>query len=273
MVDNKILKRVALGVILFYSFLAQAQKNHNYYEEFEGFKKIGFYASIDYNRKTTFDAFQRSYSLSANNSLSYTLGFDYVYKPTSEFSFRTGLYLRKVPFFNFDINIPAAVNPANFADDLNDTFKTSGNLVFSVPIFYELKKQFGKNIFFSAIGGLDITILSKGTISTSVFVTDVNNDNSFEIFSAIAETNSFPLYPNLVLRPGFYFTGKKTIIHVSFIYQKALVPFFEGEFQFGNLIDAEPVRDDLRLSGDYFGIGLTVFLKKKKKKKSSSQYR
>lgn len=257
------IKRVALFAILFFSIIGQAQNNDYLYQEFKGFKKLGFFASVQDNRKVVFDDFDRVYSLKSNSSIGYSIGFDYVFNPTKEYTFRTGLYLNSIPFFNFDFYIPKEVNPANFPEDFQAKIKTGSAKVFSIPVFYELKKQLDKNLFFSAIGGFNFAIMFDGQISTAIVLTDSEFENSYEVFASYALSNKFPIYPNLVLRPGLYFTGKKMIIHTSVIYQKAILPHFEGEFQFGNLVNAEPVRDDLKLTGDYLGIGITVFFKKK----------
>jgi hypothetical protein len=254
---------MALGVILFFCNIVKAQDNQHY-QEFEGFKKLGFSASVLSNRKTVFDNFDRSYSLKPNNSISYSFGFDYVFNPTKEYTFRTGLFITSIPLFNFEVSIPQENNPANFNNDFQENIKSGSNLVFSIPVFYELKKQLDKKVFFSAIAGLNFAILFDGEISTSIVLTDTDNDNSFEVFGSYALSNDFPIYPNLVLRPGLYFTGKNIIFHASFIYHKAIVPYFEGEYQFGNLVDAEPIRDNLKITGDYIGLGLTVYLKKRR---------
>lgn len=270
----KFLKRITLCVILFFSFVTYGQKSKEIYGNFEGFKKLGFFVSLDYNRKTIVEDFQREYSLSANNSTSFTLGFDYVFKPMNEFSFRTGLYLRSVPLYNFNITIlPENIPVEDNFGIIDEQFKNNPRYIFSVPIFYEMKKQLDNKLFFSMIGGLNISIMQDGAIGLGINTfTGSQGDDVFEIFSSYGLNNQFYFYPDLVLRPGFYFTNKKLIIHTSFIYNKSIVSYFKGEYQFGNLINAEPVRGDLRLTGDYIGLGVTVFFKKKKNKRKDSEY-
>lgn len=268
MVTNKnIIKASFLLAFVFQISFAQ-QTTRNDLSSFEGFKKVGFHLSGVLYKKADVDRQYGDYDINTHSSLSGRIGFDYAFNHQKNWSFRTGLYLDLIPFYNVEFEFKP--EDLDFIDwdlegSLDWKIKETNKFVFTIPFLIEGKLQMGKKLFFSAMGGFDFTILRPGRFDIGIAYSNDFNDRR-EVFAMYGESSDFFISPSLRLSPGLYFVTKKALYQIQLTYKKSLVPYFKGEYQFGNLDVSEPKRGDYKLSGDFIGLGVTVFLKKRKKK-------
>ncbi len=267
MVNYNIITKASLILAFIFQFCNAQDNPRNDFSNFEGFKKVGYHLSGVLYKKADIDKKYGDYKLINYPIVSGRIGFDYAFNHQKNWSFRTGLYLDLIPFYNVEFEFKP--EDLDFIDwDLEGSLhwnkKQTNKFVFTIPFLIEGKLQMGKKIFFSAMGGLDFTILNSGQFD---FVVSYGNNlnEGREVFAMYGETSGFFIYPSLRLGPGLYFVTKKALYQLQLTYKKSLVPYFKGEYQFGNLDVSEPTRGDYKLSGDFIGLGLTMFLKKKKK--------
>ncbi|PIX08247.1 MAG: hypothetical protein COZ75_13035 [Flavobacteriaceae bacterium CG_4_8_14_3_um_filter_34_10] len=260
----------------FFSLISFSQeKKQIFYPEFEGFKKIGFFIAPVMYQKASIDRKFGEYEIINKNILSFSFGFEYVKNHTKEWTFRSGLRFDLVPFYNIEFVIPNfdldGFGGMNLEDD---NLRNVSKINITIPLLYEVKKQMGENVFFSAYSGFNMMLMQPGRFELGYhYAPDSNPNEGIQVFGLYGEaTNPTIIYPNFVISPGFYFVFNKSIMQLNIMYQKALVKHFKGEYQFGNLEVSPPSRGDYILSGNYLGMSLTMFLKKKKVKNNKFDY-
>lgn len=252
---------VTLIAIMFYS-QANSQDLGIGFESFENQSKWGLYVAPVYYQKAHSKPKTGEYELKNKNITSFNFGLDYVASPQNEWTFRSGIHLNILPYYNFEYEI--------LDNDLPDTFfaqdrvelKELGQLILSVPLQIEWKKQMGNKLFFSVSSGIELVYLRPGAVSVTYAYIREELQEAREVFAFYAETKKTSIYPNFIIAPGFYFISSKVIFQTSLVYQKPIIGYFKGEYQFGNLDISAPTRGNYKLSGEYFGLGLTLFLKK-----------
>jgi len=269
MVINKNITKASFLLAFVFQINFAQQTTRNDLSSFEGFKKVGFHLSGVFYKKADIDRKYGNYELITNPTLSGRIGFDYAFNHQKNWSYRTGLYLDLIPSYNLEFEI----KPEDLAfitwdlDGSLDTKEKGNTFVFTIPFLVEGKLQMSEKLFFSAMGGFDFSVIRSSAISFGVGYSDDEVNESREIFALYGESSGFFIYPSLRLSPGLYFVTEKALYQIQLTYKKSLVPYFKGEYQFGNLDVSEPTRGDYTFTGDFMALGLTVFLKKKKKKK------
>lgn len=265
MVKENIFKKASI-ILAFLSSFVIAQQNE--FVQFEGFKKTGFHTSgMLYLAAQVEKADYKKFGFENKASLSGRIGLDYIFNHTKEFSFRTGIYMDLIPYYNFDFYIPIGYLPDDYGDYYasKENVKDISHLAFTIPILFEAKKEMGENIFFSISAGLDITLLRYGAFEVGYWFSNSDESELREVFGVYGYTKeNWFTYPGLRISPGFYFIFDKVLYQLNFTYKKSLMSYFKGEYQFANL-ETEIVRGDYKMTGDYIGLGVSVFFKKSKK--------
>ncbi|MDR6301292.1 hypothetical protein [Mesonia maritima] len=121
----------------------------------------------------------------------------------------------------------------------------------------------GNSLFFYTNGGFDFTLISKGGTELSYSYGDEFLKEERQVFVLYENTSGFFIYPSLRIGPGLYIISEKVLYQIGFVYKKSLVPYLKGEYQFGNLEESKPTRGNFKMTGDFLGLGVTIFLKKK----------
>ncbi len=263
---NKLITRASIVFALVFSLLSFAQNpGRNDLSSFEGFKKLGFHASLILYNKAQTNKDYGNYKIISFPTLSTRLGFDYTFNHTKDWSFKTGFYLDLIPFVNSEFEILAEdLGFVGWLDDSTNQYhklKVLEKWVFTLPVLYEGKLQMAERVFFSLAGGFDFTLLSSGGFEGSI--TYSNEEISKQVFGIYGDTADFWIYPSLRISPGLYFVTEKMLFQVHFSYKKSLVSYFRGEYQFGNLDVSEPTRGNHIITGDFIGLGLTIYFRKK----------
>lgn len=244
--------------------LGQSNSSKSQFPEFASYKTWGFTFNPVLNRAPNYTRTLGNIDIKGNSIPGVNFGFNKVIQPERELSFRYGVHLNLLPLESIQFRLPDGDIPGFTNFESNE--RTLGQLIISVPLEMELKKQMGSRIYFSARIGVNLTLLREGSVegTVSAFVEDLNEGR--EIFGIRGQTRKFPIYPNLKISPGFYFMTKPILYQVSIIYQKAIPNYFTGEYLFDNLEISERTEGTYSLSGDQLGIGITLFLRKSQKK-------
>lgn len=250
-----------------------AQKATSIFETFPaftGFKKTGYHISGMCYFPAKVTRSYGNYVLKNHFTLSGRIGLDHVFNPNKKWSLRTGLFLDLVPFLNYSAEILKKDLPKEYEKyvyRIEDKYISKFN--FTVPLSFSVKKQIGAKQYVGLNIGGELMLMSNGGFSGGYgFSNDEINDDR-EVFAIYANTTlgRFWVYPSLKISPEFYIVRQKLIYVLSVAYKKSVVNYFTGEYQFGNLEESAPTRGSYKLSGDYFSLGLTIFLKKKKQPK------
>ncbi|MFL9845386.1 hypothetical protein [Flavobacterium rhizosphaerae] len=243
------------------------------YPDFKDYSKVGLCISpVLYTAaKTTRD--HGDYSLDNHATFNFNFGFDYLIHPERKLAFKTGLHLDMVPMYNINMTIKDGDlwTEGPYTDNITSKYK----LNFTIPALIQIKKQMAYNVYFSLDTGFHIMIMQEGGYDVNYIFTSPDGNESREVFALYANTNNPAcVYPNAIISPGFYVACYGMLIQGSIIYQKPLVPFFKGEYQFGNLLQSAPTRGDYSLSGQYLGLSFNIHLKKEKeyRNKIEQQY-
>lgn len=261
---------VAILLIFVTKQKTYAQNSKNKFPEFLEYKSWGYTVNPVLYKAPQYIKTTGNVPVQGNAIPSVNFGFDKIIHPDNELSFRYGIHLNLLPLYSVNYNLPDNDFPGSVSNsDFNQ--KGYGHLVFSVPLEVELKKQMGARLYFSARAGINIMVLSQGSVEvgSSVFVDSTNEIR--EVFELRSITRKFPLYPNIKISPGFYYMTEPILYQISLIYQKAIPNYFTGEYLFDNLDVSRRTEGDYKLSGDHIGLGVTLFFKKRKPRKKKKK--
>lgn len=235
-------------------------------EEFPYFKdynKLGFNISpvLYSHAKTTRE--YGDYTLNNYKTFNFNFGFDYLIHPERKWAFKTGLHLDIVPMYNYSYDIKEGDiyegSPATTSSG-----KSQYKLNFTIPALVQFKKQMAYNLYFSLETGFHVSIMQEGGFEVSEMYLNPAETEARIIYAMRAEThNPTSIYPNAVISPGFYLMLYGILIQGSVIYQRPVVPFFKGEYIFGNFVQSSSAKGDYKLSGEYLGLSFSAHLRKK----------
>ncbi|RDI05474.1 hypothetical protein [Flavobacterium sp. AG291] len=261
MINSKSIIRTVFFAVSFFSFATYSQSND--FPDFREYQKVGLFISPVLYSKAKVTRDYGDYILNNKKTANINFGFDYLIRPEHKWAFKTGLHLDMVPMYNFSATIKEGdlwPEYNNFEIAAIDRYKFN----FTIPLLVQIKKQMGYNLYFNLETGFNMMLMQKGGYSYSAAFSNEDMSETREVFAMYADTNG-PLivYPNLVVSPGFYFALSGVLLQTNVIYQKPLIGFFEGEYQFGNLLQSGNTRGDYKMSGEYIGLQFTVHLKKK----------
>jgi len=265
MVNFSFNKIGAAFIAALFLFTAYSQENtKTEFEVFKEYKRLGFTIRPVYYSKATITRKFGDYELMNKKTFNFNFGFDYLIHPERKWAFKSGLHLDIVPLYNikFFIKEGDIWNGYEGYQEESNIYK----LNFTVPMLVQFKKEMGYNLFFNLEMGFHFMLMRQGGFDVTFTYSNEELSESREIFAMYGNaTNPTSVYPILILSPGFYFTFPGILLQTNIIFQKPIVPFFKGEYQFGNLLESRPTRGDYKNSGEYLGFLFTVHLKKKKK--------
>lgn len=253
-------------IVLLNSILFYAQRSLRVLEDFKDQNKWGTYVAPVIYKSAVTEPRIGNRDFENKSILSLNFGADYIANPELTWTFRTGFHLNWLPYYNFEYRLSEEDLPnsfSNYTDAVKE--KKLGQLIISVPLFIEHKTQVSSQIYFSAYSGIDLAYLKDGQVRFSATYSSEELNESREVFGFYTDTSSdkFFFYPNFVIAPGFYFMGKKLILQTSLVYQRPIIGYFKGEYQF-SFLETENSRGEYELSGEYLGLGINLFLKKSK---------
>lgn len=78
--------------------------------------------------------------------------------------------------------------------------------------------------------------------------------------------NKNPFYTSVHIEANVYFKTKGFLLKANIIYNKSFKPYRTGDYEFLNLELSPNTKGKFEQSGDFLGVGLTVYLKKQKKR-------
>lgn len=267
MIIRKLIVQVSLFWLACFNGITTIAQNgslNDKFPEFANYRTWGYTVNPVINRAPTFERTSGNVEVRGLPVPGFNFGFDKVFRAEREFSYRYGIYLNLLPITSYEFSLPDGDIPNR--DLFNFSERRTGQLVISIPLEIELKKQMGSKLYFSGKIGVNLSILRQGSVLNTVTTTLPEINEVRQIFGVRSLTREFPLYPNLKISPGFYYMTKRVLYQVSIIYQKAIPNYFRGEFLFDNLDISERTEGNYTLSGDQIGLGITLFLRKSKKR-------
>jgi len=198
-------------------------------------------------------------------SPSLKVGILYDFFQNRQLSIKSGLLTGLMPVINGKFKL--LDSDIFFEDDFYfDESPIRSSLILSLPIQIEYKNFNYKNSIWNFGVGIQLNLIPESSIGEGVFLFDDVSGENREVYASYADSNS-SIDVDLVFTYGIYFKIREMILNTSLLYHHSLKNKFEGEYQFGNLIESEPTRGEMNISGNYFGISFTAYFKKKTKKK------
>lgn len=140
--------------------------------------------------------------------------------------------------------------------------KEYSSVYISVPLNIEYRKKISNKLIFNSSVGLDISYITNSRDDISIQLSSDELNETREVFAAYFETQEKQFQGALAFGAGFYIPLNKLMLQVNLIYNKSFKYLLEGEYQFGNLLVSEPTRGDYKISGDFFGLSTTVYMRK-----------
>ncbi|MBA3986300.1 MAG: hypothetical protein H0X63_06975 [Flavobacteriales bacterium] len=265
MVNFSLHKIGAAFIAALFFFTTYSQNNpKTEFEVFKDYKRLGYTVRPVFYSKATINRKFGDYELINKKTFNFNFGFDYLIHPERKWAFKSGLHLDIVPLYNIEFDIKEGDIWSGYEGYQEDS--NIYKLNFAIPLLVQFKKQMAYNLFFNLEMGFHFMIMQQGGFDVTYLFSNEELSESREIFAMYGNaTNPTSIYPNLILSPGFYFTFPGILLQTNVIFQKPIVPFFKGEYQFGNLLESGPTRGDYKNSGEYLGLLFTVHLKKKMK--------
>ncbi len=259
---NKIykLRVLFLPLVFFISFNSLAQEDDLFKDSgrwmltFQPvlYQKASITANNDYN------SFVNKSMPSAN------LGFMYRYFETRSWNFQIGFLMGVQPGFNLEFMID---KEDIFLDyDLTHKEFTYSRFNYNIPVIAEYTNQLARDIFLSASLGFNFLYHAPQFAETGVVVINEDETEAREIFAISTETNNSGLYAQLFFSTGIYIKGKQRLYNMSIIYNKNLGNTFSGNYAFDNLFVSPRTEGEYKLSGNYFGLSISMYLKRHTKK-------
>lgn len=258
------LLQALLLVLAFSSKLTKAQEKP--FEDFKEYTNYGIsFSPMLYNKSETTSFSYGNRDIYHKPTFSGKIGAVYVFNPQNPLSFRTGLFLEKLPLYNHEFELYSEDFPEG--EEIGAGIygeKKKGQLRLNVPILAEYKYRLSPRFIFNINAGAEFMFLRKGGFE-NISAWEYTDEMVSEKFGIYGNTQG-GIYPSLRLSPGIYYKSKYLLIQTNLVYKKSLKNYYEGEFQYNNLENASPSRGDYKLSGDYIGLEVSLFFKKSRKK-------
>ena len=260
MVLGSFKKIILLYGIIFYSFLTNAQNEElRDFDYFAQYSNWGFSAAkVSYLKPVI--SRNNVADISVVNSKGAQISVKYLYHKESEWSFNTGMI--------FTLLQPSKVS---FSLKNQDVFqeeqrffesKLKGQFYVQIPISAEIKKRLWENVYFNFNAGATLFFIDVPTKSVSYTTFDASLNENKEVFS-LDYNNGNTAHLTALFSTGVYIMFRDFMIQTNIIFDKTFEDFWGGDYQFKNLLQSEPSSGTYNLKGDYFGVSLTVYLKRK----------
>lgn len=254
-------KRFAtMGFLLIVVFLVEMSYSQNQKAEdlFSDYHKWGVFGQLN-----NFE--EAEVSPTNNVSLTYELfatkraaiGINYNFYQKNNWNFKVSLSLQWLGneggYTILEPENPTSNNIGLFYQTENDKL---AYLQTSAEYILYSRGRFG----FSVDGGFGLTFYE--FLGDEAFETQVNGEKLFSFEYASSEK---PLYLSGNIQGNIYYKSKHFLLQTSLTYKKSFKSFRTGSYEFTNLELSPDVSGSINQSGDYFGLGLTIYFKKKAK--------
>lgn len=259
---NTFKKKITL-LFFFINFALYSQNQK--FKIFENYRNYGFEVSfVRFNSAST-TINQGDYILNNYSDTNFNYSIKRYFKKENEWSYFTGLSYNKTPDLNFDFtfkeeDIQGIDDPYMSYFAPKDVYK-----YFSTMIGVENKLQLAKNIFFNANFSLNLSYVQNGHESYIIAISDEDEEITREVFGILISTQDNEIQGSAKVSAGVYIPLKFFMLQANICYNKNFQNIFEGVYVFDNLLVSERTKGDYKVSGDYLGISLSIFLKKHKK--------
>lgn len=245
--------------ILLFTVYSFSQENSSFIKEY-------FPIGINVQANKYFDGITEKSDPTVNFDI---LGYNHVQAGLSanlyqfkNFNLKTG-FLVKYTYDFLGFNFTAAQLGVDYDFGYRTKFWTNLNKILSVPLSVEYILNSEKKVKpFISTGMTFSYYLSKGFESTDALGVDENYLTT--IYAETKDANQFST--SLELSTGIYLKTKPILFQFQLVYSKSLSPISKGIFEAYNY-HTEPSSSTgtFEQSGDYFGFGMNMFIRKKLK--------
>lgn len=267
MVTKVILERVGvLFPILFFITPLFSQKSVNF-SEYNTYTRSGISLNALMFEKAKFSNVQGRSIVTSHAIYSFQVGYMLKFRKTHKWSYLSGIFLTYEPGFNVSLNIEPYDLRNQDSDGLHDKYKTYPEVrSISIPLYIERKFKLFDRIAHHFTAGINLKYLTQGSISGYVTTSNEDLSNSWVIFALEGSTPNNKIQGSALLSSGLYFTSKFALFNLSIQYNVNFQDLYNGEYFIGNLNVTPESRGKYSLSGNYFSLSLTTYIKKPKKK-------
>ncbi len=261
---NNFFSKTAMSILLIVVCMNDGFGQDNELDFFDNYIRTG--AFVQYTHNFNYDLYLEDPSVNIE-LLPYktaTYGFLINIYQTHHFNFKTGLIFKPLMVRN---KILFTSSQTGLEFDLLLLYGAdAGKKLFGVPVLAEYLTPLSNKIIWSISSGVTVNWLGNYKMG----VTNIRNDAKIDL--EINYKNKITLDGQLAT--GFYFLFKPFMFHLEFRYSKSFTPIVKGKIFIENF-QTIPHNSLGRFnqSGDYYGVSLSIFLKKGKKKKARQQAR
>lgn len=260
MLSNNLKRIIILYVVTVYSFSINAQnKPLGDFDYFIMYSNWGFSAATISYLKPIISRNDIT-NITINTSKGAQISVKYHYHKEKEWSFNTGI-------------IFTLLQPSKLLFTLKnqDVFKEEqrffesslkGKFYIQFPINAEIKKRLWENIYFNFNVGLTVFFINVPTNNINYTILDTTSNETKEVFS-LNYNNGNRAHLTALFSIGTYIMFKNFMVQTNIVFDKTFENFWDGDYQFQNLLQSEPSSGTYNLKGDYFGFLLTVYFKRK----------
>lgn len=260
--------------LLFYiadDAISQTQKNPPIFDaRYQAYRRWG----IHFNNGWYAPAYAKKqygvYDIDTKPMRGITLGFTYTFRSERQLSYYAGLDMEFLPYNYFYFNVPYRELPDNapnyvfgseYSKSVNDLNVLS--IPFGVSWKVPLNKAYGSIMNAVLSLGMRIHFLQDGDFSFS-YINGIGNPLFLYWNGKTRTINN--LTPTFNVSAGVDWFTSFAIINVNLNFQKGIVPFFQGEYGFTNLMQSPDTKGVYKVRADYLGLDVGLTFKKSKKK-------
>jgi hypothetical protein len=193
-------------------------------------------------------------------------GFEYDFFPDRRWSFITGLDVALEPIYSIKYRISKQDLYPHFYEDLVEKYTNYSICTFSAPLYARLNIQANSKVFINLTAGLKFMYYPPGGAYFGQEISNEDQSETREIFGLNLHSQNNSIYGSAIVGTGASLALKKVLLKANLIYVLNFQNTIEGEYQFGNLLSSPPTRGDYKLSGNYWGLWLSISFRKSKNK-------
>lgn len=266
MIDIKLIKTVAVIIIIFLIDSGVYAQSNREYSALSKFRKWGIVAGpILYNRGKLQPQYGE-YSFENKPMWGFNAGIEYDFYPDRKWSIITGLFVALEPAYKIVYSFKEEDIYPQFADDLTDKDYMYSMTSFSSPILLRLNIHVSNKIFINFRTGLKVMYFPPGSASMSVTFHNEDNTESREVFILRMDSPDNLFQGSFIIGSGISYASKRLLLKANLIYVMNFQNSMEGEYLFDNLFVSPRSNGYYKLSGNYLGLLFSVSLAKKKEK-------
>jgi len=251
---------ISLFSIIVSSFSVNAQNEElGDFDYFAKYSDWGFSAArISYVRP--FTSRNDIADINITTSKGAQINVKYFYHKESEWSFNTGIILTLLQ----PSKLSFTLKNQDVFEESQRFFqgKIKGKFYIQFPINAEIKKRLWDNVYFNFNAGATLFFIDVPTKSVNYTVFDTSVNENKEVFS-LDYNNGNTAHLTALFSAGVYIMFRDFMVQADIVFDKTFENFWDGDYQFKNLLQSQPASGIYSLKGDYFGFSLTVYFKRK----------